>query len=87
MVQELVHLQHRPLLVWPIRVDRREQPCARFTLKFDDDAAKVGGCRNSQEHFALDEVEIGVVLVRVFKRQGDEHCGGCFGGVRKMGYG
>lgn len=75
LVKELVHLQDRSLLVWSTRVDWREQPGPALTFKLHDNAADIGRIRHAQKHFALDDIEVGVVLMRMLQHDVDNHLG------------
>jgi hypothetical protein len=69
-----VHLKYRPLLVWPVGMYRREETCFGFALELYYDAANVGGIRNPQDNLSLNNIEVGIVLVRVLQSDRNVHC-------------
>jgi hypothetical protein len=69
-----MHLKYGPLLVRPVGMYRCEETCFRFALELYYDAADVGGIRNPQDNLSLNDIEVGIVLVRVLQSDSNVHC-------------
>lgn len=68
-----MHLQNRPLSVWSIGPNWCHQPRARLPFQLDDNVADIGRVGDSEEDPAFDNIEVGVVFVRVVEVYLDEH--------------
>jgi hypothetical protein len=74
LVQNLVDFQDRSLLIWSAGMYRSEESCLRLAFKLHYNAADIGRIRHPQEHSALNNIEVGIMLVRVIERDCDQHC-------------
>jgi hypothetical protein len=74
LVQDFMDFQNRPLLIRSAGMYRSEESCLRLAFELHYDAADIGRIRHPQEHSALNDIEVGVMLVRVIERDCDQHC-------------
>lgn len=67
LVEKLVDLEDWSLFVRSVWMYWCKQPRPRLAFELHDDAADVGGIWHPQKHLSLDQIEVGVVLVRVLE--------------------
>lgn len=75
LVQNLMDFQDWSLLIRSAGMYRSEESCLRLAFKLHYNAADIGRIRHPQEHSALNNIEVGIMLVRVVERNRDQHYG------------
>ena len=74
LVQNLMDFQNWSLLIRSAGMYRSEESCLRLAFELHYNAADIGRIRHPQEHSALNNIEVGVMLVWVIERDRDQHC-------------
>jgi hypothetical protein len=70
-----VHLQHRSLPLRPIRPDSTQQPRPRLSLQLHHDTRYRDRVGRFQDDLAIDNVEVGIVRMRLVEADGHNHGG------------